>query len=137
MLCRKGAVKDCVMFIACVSDAYFTKGSNAQLEYIEALRLRNPGINMIAVKMPGQSASGMRKVAKKMPLGAIFDLGGSGKSLKAAVKKMVADVPGFQSAKRVYRSAGRSSSQVEEVYTDSTGKVSHSYCCGPLLGFAL
>ena len=125
VLRRVGAVKDCAMFIACVSDNYFTKGSNAQLEYIEALRLKNPGINMIAIKMPGQSASAMRKVVKKMPLGAIFDLSCSGESLKVAVKKMVNDVPGFNSTKRAYRSSG---SQIEEVYTTSTGRVSYSFC---------
>ena len=62
------------MFVACVDDAYFDEGSNAQKEYLHALSKRLPGVDMVVVKI--SSGTDMRPVTRSFGSDGVFDLSG-------------------------------------------------------------
>lgn len=115
-------VEDCAVFLACLTNDYFDDGSNAQLEFAHALSHRQPGIDMLFVKL--EHDFDCRRLDKYDACRGVrvYDLSSSGPvdQLAQELKTMVASCPALRSARRRYRQNANGGG-TEEVYVSTFG----------------
>ena len=107
----RSVVEDCAVFVACLTNDYFTEGSNAQLEFQHAVSCRLPGGNMLFVKLERAFDPRLLDGYESCRGHRVYDLSGTPNQARDELEAMAAACPALRSARRRYRQSAAGSTE--------------------------